>query len=74
MAVFSLASMSLVLHYQLGIILHDYAMQTSHGVDLWVSIVAAIGSLRDAAAWDYGVDDTGKGTDTYHYNTTPRNT
>ncbi len=74
MAVFSLASMSLVLHYQLGIILHDYAMQTSHGVDLWVSIVAAIGSLRNAAAWDYGVDDTGKGTDTSRQHQAPKHT
>ena len=64
MTVFSLAPMSLVLHCQLDLILHDYAMHTRHGVDLWVSIVAAIGSLRDGAAWDYGVDDTGKGTDT----------
>jgi hypothetical protein len=62
MTVFSLAPMSLVLHYQLDLILHDYAMHTRHGVDLWVSIVAAIGSLRDGAAWDYGVDDMGKGT------------
>ncbi len=63
MAVFSLAPMSLVLHCQLDI-LHDYAMHTRHGVDLWVSIVAAIGSIRDGAAWNYGVDDTGKGTNT----------
>jgi hypothetical protein len=62
MTVFSLAPMSLALHCQLGLILHDYATHTRHGVDLWVSIVAAICSLRDGAAWDYGVDDTGKGT------------
>ncbi len=76
MAVFFLAPMSLVLHCQLDLILHDYAMHTRHGVDLWVSIVAAIGSLRDWAAWDYGVDDTGKGErePTHHGNTKPRNT
>ncbi len=39
MAVFNLAPMSLVLHCQLDLILHDYAMHTRHGVDLWVSIV-----------------------------------
>ncbi len=44
MAVFSLAPMSLVLQYQLDLILHDYAMHIRHGVDLWVSIVAAIGA------------------------------
>ncbi len=64
MAVFNLAPMSLVLYCQLDLILHDYAMHTRHGVDCWVSIVAAIGSLRDGAAWDYGVDNTGKGMDT----------
>ncbi len=46
MAVYSLAPMSLVLHYQLGLTLHDCAMHTRYGLDLWVSIVAAFGSLR----------------------------
>jgi hypothetical protein len=74
MAVISLAPMSLVLHCQLDLILHDYAMHTSHGVDLWVSIVAAIGSLRDGATWDYGVDNTGKGTDTSRQYQAPKHT
>jgi hypothetical protein len=74
MAVFSLAPMSLVLHCQLDLILHDYAMHTRHGVDLWVLIVAAIGSLRDGAAWDYGVDDTGKGMDTSRQHQAPKHT
>ena len=74
MAVFSLAPMSLVLHYQLDLILHDYAMHIRHGVDLWVSIVAAIGSLRDGAAWDYGVDNTEKGTDTSRQHQAPKHT
>jgi hypothetical protein len=66
--------MSFVLHCQLDLILHDYAMHTKHGVDLWVSIVAAIGSLREGAAWDYGVDDTGKGTDTSWQHQAPKHT
>ncbi len=74
MAVFSLAPVSLVLHYQLGIILHDYAMHSRHGVDLWISDAAAIGSLRNEAAWDYGVDDTGKGTDTSRQHQAPKHT
>ncbi len=74
MAVFSLALMSLALHCQLGLILHDYAIHTRHGIELWVSIVAAIGSLRDRAAWDYGVDDTGKGTDTSRQHQAPKHT
>jgi hypothetical protein len=66
--------MSLVLHCQLGLILHDYAIHKRHGIDLWVSIVAAIGSLRDKAAWDYGVDDMGKGTDTSRQHQAPNHT
>ncbi len=62
-AVFSLAPMSLAFLYQLGLLLVDCAMHTRHSVDLWVSIVAAIGSLRDRVAWIYGVDKMGKGTD-----------